>query len=81
MRRRFLSSLLISSIFAFAVISARTAAACRGARGCFPAYENCGVTCSLTGEDSQYCYYDCESNCSDAATDACFKAMGMEIVN
>jgi len=78
MRRRLLSTLIFSAIFAFAVISARTAAACRGALGCFPTYEHCGVTCSLTGEDSEYCYYDCESDCSGAATDACYNTLGLE---
>ena len=52
MKRRLLSGFVVTAIFAFALISARTAAACRGALGCFPVNENCGVTCSLTGEDS-----------------------------
>lgn len=78
MRHRLLSGLVISAILAFAAISARTAAACSGAKGCHRLDENCGVTCTLTGEDSQYCYYDCESTCSDAGTEACFRAMGLQ---
>jgi hypothetical protein len=81
MIRRLLSGLLISAIFAFAVISARTAAACSGAKGCHRLDENCGVTCSLTGQDSEYCYYECESTCSEAGTDSCLQAMGLERVN
>jgi hypothetical protein len=81
MRRRLLSALVISAIFAFAVISARTAAACRGGRSCHPVNENCSVGCSLTGQDSEYCYYDCYSTCSDANTARCFEVMGMEVIN
>ena|ERR1043166_3915966 len=80
MKRRLLSGFVVTAIFAVALISARTAAACRGALGCFPVNENCGVTCNLTGEDSEYCYYDCDSDCSAGETDKCYSTLGLEPV-
>ena len=77
MKRRLLSGLLTTAIFACAVISARTAAACRGAKGGHRLDEACYVTCTLTGQDSEYCYYDCESTCSETGTADCLRAMNI----
>lgn len=64
------------------VVAARTAVACRGALGCFPVNGNCHMTCDLTGEDLEYCYYSCECTCTDAQCDSCANTLGLEpIIN
>lgn len=82
MKRNAIRGLFLAGALLLTVVAARTAVACRGALGCHPIDGNCHMTCDLTGQDAEYCYYLCECTCSEAQCNSCYEAFGLEpIIN
>jgi hypothetical protein len=70
----------LASALLLTVVAARTALACSGALGCYPIDGNCHMTCDLTGQDAEYCYYSCECTCTEAQCDSCARGLGLELI-
>ncbi len=61
-------------VFAFGAVSAY---ACRGAIGVYTPDNTGSVQCSLTGQDANWCYYDCECSGTPTVCDRLYAAAGL----
>ena len=70
-----LLSLLLGAVSAFACRNHISVYGTKGSSG-FDAT----VSCSLTGEDANYCYYDCTCTGTESRCDELYAAAGLEDV-
>ena len=70
--------LFIGVMFLSLCLGAISALACRNSIGVYSTLgDGASVSCSLTGQDANWCYYDCTCTGTDARCDQLYAAAGL----
>ncbi len=69
--------LFLATAFFALVLGATSALACRGAIGVYSVNNQGSVQCTLTGEDENWCYYDCTCSGTPTVCDRLYAAAGL----
>jgi hypothetical protein len=70
-------SLFFATVFVALTLGYATAFACQGAYGIYSTNNSGSLQCQLTGQDANWCYYDCTCSASAATCDRWYDQLGM----